>query len=118
MEPNTNKIKMTVAEFKKLAKMAYANNPDIVVNTNDPCGWINKLLTMQIPEICMAAVQKDGYALQYVKHQTPEICMAAVKQNGYYALKYVKEQTPGLCMVAINQNPHSIVYAKCIEIVN
>jgi hypothetical protein len=66
----------------------------------------------------MAAVQECGYALKYVREQTPEICMAAVQKDGYYALKYVKEQTPGLCMVAINQNPHSIVYAKCIEIVN
>ena len=117
MGPNTNKIKMTIAEFKEFAKIAYVNNPNIVADIDDPCGWINKLLTMQTPEICMVAVQEDGSALKYVKEQTPELCMAAVQQNGY-ALKYVREQTPGLCMVAINQNPHSIVYAKCIEIVN
>ena len=43
----------------------------------------------QTPEICMAAVQQDGWALQWVKTQTPEICMAAVKQ-GERALEYVK----------------------------
>ncbi|NBI76832.1 DUF4116 domain-containing protein, partial [Lachnospiraceae bacterium] len=29
--------------------------------------------------------------LQYVKEQTPELCMAAVKQNGY-ALEYVRPE--------------------------
>ena len=31
--------------------------------------------------------------MQFVKEQTPEICLAAVKQN-IFALKFVKEQTP------------------------
>ena len=43
---------------------------------------------MQDPEICLAAVKHDGYALQYVKKQTPKICIAAVKQNEY-AIQYV-----------------------------
>jgi hypothetical protein len=34
----------------------------------------------------MAAVQKNGHALRYVKNQTWEICMAAAQQNGYTAL--------------------------------
>ena len=37
----------------------------------------------QTPDICLAAVKQDGYALQYVKEQTPDICLAAVKQNGW-----------------------------------
>ncbi len=45
----------------------------------------------QTHELCMAAVQQDGWALQYVKEQTPELCMAAVKQNGY-ALEYVRPE--------------------------
>ena len=44
-------------------------------------------------EEAIKAVEKDGYALKYVKEQTPEICIKAVEQNGL-ALKYVKEQTP------------------------
>ena len=35
-------------------------------------------LKEQTPEICMAAVQQNWWALQHVKKQTPEICMAAV----------------------------------------
>ena len=33
-------------------------------------------------DYCMAAVQQNGLALEYVKDQTPELCMAAVQQNG------------------------------------
>jgi hypothetical protein len=45
----------------------------------------------QTPEICLAAVQLDGSALQFVNNQTPEICLAAVTQNGL-ALDYVTVQ--------------------------
>ena len=38
-------------------------------------------------------VKEDGMELQNIQNQTPEICLAAVQKNGY-ALKYVKEQTP------------------------
>ncbi len=65
----------------------------------------------QTREICLAAVQKDGYALQYVKEQTPEICLAAVQQNGTI-LNYVKEQTPEICMAAIQQNYLAYKYVK------
>ena len=45
----------------------------------------------QNPEICMAAVQQDGRAIQWVKDQTPKICVAAVRQNGE-ALKWIGKQ--------------------------
>ena len=38
----------------------------------------------------MAAVQQNGYALQYVKDQTPEICIAALEQNPDARL-YIKD---------------------------
>lgn len=34
--------------------------------------------------------QYGGYVLRYIKVQTPEICLAAVKQNSW-ALQYVKD---------------------------
>ena len=39
-------------------------------------------------DYCLTAVEKDGYALKYVKDQTEAICLAAVEKDGY-ALKYV-----------------------------
>ena len=34
-------------------------------------------------------VKRDGLLLKYVKNQTPEMCMAAIKKNGN-TLKFVK----------------------------
>ena len=39
-------------------------------------------------DAALAAVQNNGYALQYVKDQTAEIALAAVSRNGD-ALRYV-----------------------------
>ena len=36
----------------------------------------------------LKAVERNGYALMYVKEQTPEVCLKAVEENGY-ALRYV-----------------------------
>ena len=63
------------------------------------------------PEVCLAAVKQDGYALKYVKEQTPEICMAAVQENGW-ALRYVKEQTPEICMEAVKQDVGALIWVK------
>ena len=41
-------------------------------------------------EEAIKAVEKDGYALGYVKDQTQEICIAAVEKDGD-ALQFVKE---------------------------
>ena len=59
----------------------------------------------------MAAIKKNGLALEYVEDQTPEICMAAVQQDGE-ALQYVKDQTPELCMAAVQQNGDARMYIK------
>ena len=39
-------------------------------------------------DAALAAVSRNGYALQYVKDQTAEIALAAVQNDGY-ALQYV-----------------------------
>ena len=40
---------------------------------------------------CLKAVEKNGYALRYVKEQSEAVCLKAVEENGD-ALQYVKEQ--------------------------
>ena len=50
----------------------------------------------------MAAVNQNGYALEFVREQTPEICLAAVNQDGY-ALKFVRKQTPEFCWAAVKK---------------
>ena len=41
--------------------------------------------------MCLAAVQQNGWALEFVEHFTPEICLAAVRQNKY-ALQFVNDE--------------------------
>ena len=59
----------------------------------------------------LKAVEKDGYALQYVKYQTEAICLKAVEQN-VYALQYVKYQTEEICLKAVEQNGDALKYVK------
>jgi hypothetical protein len=101
-----------------------------IVSTPVPIGehwmWENKKLCLaavqqngralqyvqgQTPEMCMAAVQRHGYALPHVKEQTPELCLAAVQENGE-ALRYVKEQTPEICLAAVQQCGYALKYVK------
>ena len=65
----------------------------------------------QTPEICLAAVQKNGSALEFVKEQTPEICLAAVQKYGR-ALRYVKEQTPEICLAAVQKDGSALEFVK------
>lgn len=55
-------------------------------------------------EICLEAVKKWAFALEYIKeeHQTPELLMEAVKQNPMI-IKYIKNQTPELCLLAVKK---------------
>ena len=42
-------------------------------------------------DAALTAVERNGYALQYIKEQTEAVCLKAVKQNGD-ALRYVKDK--------------------------
>ena len=42
-------------------------------------------------EICLKAVRKNPFALQFVKEQNKKICLAAVKKDPF-AIKYVNEK--------------------------
>ena len=59
----------------------------------------------------LKAVERNGYALRYVKDQTPDICLKAVERNGD-ALKYVKDQTPDLCLKAVKRNGDALKYVN------
>ena len=74
-------------------------------------GWALQFVKEQTEEICLAAVEQYGWALKYVKEQTSEICLAAVQQNGW-ALEHVKEQTPEICLAAVKQNSDALKYVK------
>jgi len=75
--------------------------------TNYSMGKIIK----QNNEICLAAVNSDGMALQFVKIQTEPICLAAVKQNGL-ALQFVKKQNFQICLTAVKQNGMALQFVN------
>lgn len=58
---------------------------------------------LQTPEICLEAVKRRGFALQYVLNQTEEVCLEAVRNDGT-ALRFVETQTALICSEAIKQN--------------
>lgn len=59
--------------------------------------------SMRTPEIYLAAVKNDGHALMYITEPTPDICLAAVQQN-WAAFDFVRKQTPEICLAAVQQN--------------
>lgn len=65
----------------------------------------------QTEELCLTAVQENGWALAYVQEQTPTICLEAVRQDGW-ALQYVQQQTHKLCLEAVRENVKALEYVS------
>ena len=57
----------------------------------------------------LKAVERNSYALQYVKEQTEAVCLKAVERNSY-ALRYVKEQTEAVCLKAVESDGDALRY--------
>ena len=74
-------------------------------------GWLLEYVHVKTPEICLAAVQQIGYSLQFVPEELkiPELCMAAVQQYGG-ALRYVPEElkTPEICLAAVQKYGYAL----------
>jgi len=87
------------------------NNPELCKLAVQKNGYALHYVKEQTPELCKLAVQHYGLALRYVNEQTPELCKLAVQQNGL-ALQYVKEQTPEICKLAVQEDGLAIKYVK------
>ena len=74
-------------------------------------GYALKFIKEQTEEMCRLAVQQHGYALKFIKEQTEEMCRLAVQQNGY-ALKFIKEQTEEMCRLAVQQDGNALLNVK------
>lgn len=70
-----------------------------------------KHVEIQTPELCLAAVQHDGFELEWVKQQTHEICLAAVRQT-HLALKHVRKRTPEIRLAAVRKTAQAKCYMK------
>jgi hypothetical protein len=62
-------------------------------------------------EICLAAVQQNPWAFEFVVNKTEKICLAAIERNPH-VLYYLTEQTPELCLTAAKLNGLSLMHAK------
>ena len=68
-------------------------------------------IEMRTPEICLAAVQRDGHAIVYLTEvqRSPEVCLAAVQQDGYAILHLTDAQrSPEVCLAAVQQFGNAI----------
>ena len=95
---------VTLLDDSKLVDMGNKLKTDKFILQNKRTIWDNN-------ELCKLAVQKHGWALQFVDHQTDEICKIAVKQDGH-ALKHVDHQTEEICKLAVRRNGYSLQYVK------
>jgi hypothetical protein len=61
--------------------------------------------------MCLAAVRKDAYLLDYVSvdNQTEAVCMAALS-NKPFAIMYIRHPTPEMLLTAVNIEPHALAY--------
>ena len=105
-------MKGLIMDLKKMKEKTYkyfinAEAKDAVQKD----GYALQYVKNQNDEICKQAVKQNGYALQFVKNQTDEICKLAVQQNGA-ALRFVKEQTDEICRLAVQQNGLALRFVK------
>jgi len=91
--------KIILSDIRPIDESELWNDPSFCLAAVQKRGNALKYVKQQTPEICLAAVRQDGSALEIVKDQTSEICLAAIQQNGC-ALEHVKKQTPELCLAA------------------
>lgn len=63
------------------------------------------------PEMCLAAVERNGSLLEYVKEQTHEICRAAVSNDGN-AIVHCQDPTEALQLLAVSNQPDAIRHIK------
>ena len=89
------------------------------LNLVSSSGWNLEHLVLlnlnSIPEICLAAVKENGYALQYIDKRilSDEILLAAIKENGK-AIQFVdsKKQSHALRLAAVKQTEGALLYIE------
>ena len=74
-------------------------------------GYAIRYVNDPTEEICVIAVQENGNALEFVNDKTENICKQAVKKTGD-ALEFVDKQTEEICIMAVQQNGHALKYVK------
>jgi len=77
---------------KEINPRALANKYPVLWKIFDPiCKAAKSIVLQKNPSeaVQMAAVKKNGYAIEYIKNPSEAVQLAAVKQNGY-AIQFIK----------------------------
>lgn len=71
---------------------------------------------MNTTDVNMVRVSRDGLLLRHIKpqDQTPELCFAAIQQNGL-ALQYVYSPTREMCYLAVQQTGFALRFIVLIN---
>ncbi len=76
---------------------------------------VRSLLQWNDEKFCLSAVQKNGFALVYVRKdlRTTDILLAAVRQNGH-VLEHIEDdlKTTEICLTAVRNNGLSLRYVN------
>ena len=75
-----------------------------------------KTKIMKQEEKNIAAVQQNGYAVQYIENPSEAVQLAAVQQNGH-AVQYIENPSEAVQLAAVQQNGHAVKYIKTSTIV-
>ena len=72
--------------------------------------WLKLSIKKELSgENALAAVQKNGYVLQYVHNPSEAVALAAVKRNGD-ALRYVPNPSEAVALAAVKQDGYALQY--------
>ena len=62
-------------------------------------------------EVKLAAVQKTGWAIEYIPNPSENVKLAAVSQDGH-VIRYIDNPSELVCLAAIRQNPKAIEWIR------
>ena len=109
--PTLWKIFTPIAEKNKSLILNQNPSPKMQMAAVEKDGGLIRYIKNPSPKMQMAAVEKDGGSIQYIKNPSPEVQMAAVRQDGW-SIKFITNPTPEMQMAAVKTAPALIGYIK------
>jgi len=85
------------------------NDPSFQLAAVRKNGYAIQYITNPSHEVQLAVVKQYGDAIQFITHPSPELQLAAVQQNGH-AIKWFKNPSSEVQLAAVQQNGHSIYF--------
>ena len=74
-------------------------------------GWAIQYIKNPSEQVQLSAVEHNGVVIRYIKNPSEEVQLAAVKQDGY-AIRYIKNPSEQMQLAAVRQNGLAIADIK------